>query len=70
MVIEAEPLRPATESELREALSFALRYRDGKRHHGGDAIMADITAERLVEFLERSGFVVMKRPPPNLHRTG
>ncbi len=70
MVIEAEPLRPATESELREALSFALLYRDGKRHRGGDEMMANITAERLVEFLERSGFVVMKKPPPNLHRTG
>jgi hypothetical protein len=29
--------------------------------------MAAITAERLVEHLERSGFVVMKRPPLDGH---
>ena len=69
MVIEAEPLRPATESELREALSFALRYRNGKRHHGGEELRRIITAERRVEFSERSGFWVMKKPPPVLHRT-
>jgi hypothetical protein len=26
--------------------------------------MAEIVAKRLVEHLERAGFVVMKRPPP------
>lgn len=70
MVIEAEPLRLATNSELREALSFALRYRNGKRHLSGDAMMADIAAEQLVEHLERSGFVVMKKPPLKPHRAG
>jgi hypothetical protein len=55
-------LRPATPSELADSLSFALRY-DGRRrvHHADDA-MARITADRLVEHLERSGFVVLKRP--------
>ena len=55
-------LRPATPSELDDSLSFALRY-DGRRrvHHADDA-MARITADRLVEHLQRSGFVVLKRP--------
>jgi hypothetical protein len=55
-------LRPATPSELADSLSFALRY-DGRRrvHHADDA-MARITADRLVEHLQRSGFVVLKRP--------
>ena len=55
-------LRPATASEIADSLSFALRY-DGRRrvHHADDA-MARITADRLVEHLERSGFVVLKRP--------
>jgi hypothetical protein len=46
-----------------EAASYALRY-DGRRrvHHADDA-MARITAQRLVEHLERAGFVLMKRPP-------
>ncbi len=57
------PLRPATPEEIAEALSFALRF-DGRRrvHHADDA-MARITAQRLVEHLARSGFVLMKRPP-------
>ena len=55
-------LRPATPSEIADSLSFALRY-DGRRrvHHADDA-MARITADRLVEHLQRSGFVVRKRP--------
>lgn len=59
---EPQRLRPATPEEIAESLSFALRY-DGRRpvHSGIDA-MARITAERLVEHLERSGFVVMERP--------
>jgi len=54
-------LRPATPSELANSLSFALRY-DGRRrvHHADDA-MARITADRLVEHLQSSGFVVLKR---------
>ena len=55
-------LRPATPSELADSLSFALRY-DGRRrvHHADDA-MGRITADRLVEHLQRSGFIVLKRP--------
>ena len=59
---EADRLRPATAAEIADSLSFALRY-DGRRrvHHADDA-MARITADRLVTHLERSGFVLMKRP--------
>jgi hypothetical protein len=54
-------LRPAA------ALSFALRYRGRKRVFDADDVIAQITAERLVQHLEASGFVVMKKsaaPPP------
>jgi hypothetical protein len=67
-------LRPATAAEIADSLSFALRY-DGRRrvHHADDA-MARITAERLVRHLERSGFVLMKRPdaaaPTASHHSG
>ena len=57
-----EDLRPATASEIADSLSFALRYDGRKRVHHADDVMARITADRLVEHLERSGFVVMKRP--------
>ncbi len=56
------PLRPATAAEIAESLSFALRYDGRKRVHHADEAMARITAERLVRHLERSGYVLMRRP--------
>jgi len=56
-------LRPATRDELTQSLSFALRFNGRKRVHDADEVMARITAERLVEHLERSGYVVMHKPP-------
>jgi hypothetical protein len=67
-------LRRASTAEIADSLSFALRY-DGRRrvHHADDA-MARITADRLVAHLERSGFVIMKRPdaaaPTTSHHGG
>ena len=58
-----DKLSPADPSDLAAALAFALRYQGRKRVHDADEIMAEIVAKRLVRHLERSGFVVMKRPP-------
>jgi hypothetical protein len=55
-------LRPATPEEIADSLSFALRYDGRRRVHHADEAMARITAERLVQHLERSGYVLMKRP--------
>lgn len=55
-------LRPAAEDEVADSLSFALRYQGRRRVHHADDAMARITAERLVEHLRRSGYVVLKRP--------
>ena len=55
-------LHPATTAELEETLSYALRYAGKKRVHTADDVMARVTAERLVQHLERSGYVLMKRP--------
>jgi hypothetical protein len=41
-----------------------------KRVHGADEIMAQITAERLIEHLERSGYVVMCKPGLASHSVG
>jgi hypothetical protein len=65
-------LRPATTEEVQETLSFALRYAGRRRVHHADETMAWITAERLIAHLERSGFVIMKRPeapPPRIPGT-
>jgi len=55
-------LHPATVSEVRDSLSFALRYEGRKRVHTADDVMAEVTAERLVRHLQLSGYVLMKRP--------
>ena len=46
-----------------DALAFALRFDGRKRKRDSPEIMARIVARRLVEHLERAGFVVMKKPP-------
>jgi hypothetical protein len=56
-------LAPATPEDLADALAFALRFDGRKRKHDATEIMARIVATRLVEHLEQSCFVVMKRPP-------
>jgi hypothetical protein len=60
---EAHHLRPASPDEIAEALSFALRYDGRKRVNHADAMMARITADRLVMHLELAGFVLMKGSP-------
>ena len=60
---DADNLTPADPADLADALAFALRFAGRKRVHNADEIMAEIVARRLVEHLEREGFVVMKRPP-------
>jgi hypothetical protein len=60
---DAEQLTPAKPDDIAEAIAFALRYSGRKRVNDAGEMMAAIVAKRLVEHLERSGFVVMKRPP-------
>jgi hypothetical protein len=60
---DADHLTPAKPEEIAAALAFALRYSGRKRVHDAAEMMAGIVAKRLVEHLERSGFVVMKKPP-------
>ena len=57
-------LTPATPEDVALTLMIALSVAGRKsRIPGAREIMARIVADRLVEHLERSGFVIMKRPP-------
>jgi hypothetical protein len=49
-------------AQVAEAAAIALRFNGRKHEHGADEIMANITAERLIEHLERSGYVLMCKP--------
>jgi hypothetical protein len=55
-------LTPAAPEDLVDALAFALRFDGRKRKRDSGEIMAAIAARRLVEHLERAGFVVMRKP--------
>jgi hypothetical protein len=63
MTLERENLSLATAEEIADAIAFALRYSGRKRVHDAAEMMSLIVAKRLVAHLERSGFIVMKRPP-------
>jgi hypothetical protein len=58
-----ERLTPAEPEDLADALTFALRFDGRRRKNDAGEFMARIVAKRLVDHLERSGFVVMKKPP-------
>ena len=59
---DPDKLTPADPRDIADALAFALRFDGRKRVHSADELMSAIVAKRLVEHLERAGFVVMKRP--------
>ena len=63
MTDATDRLTPAAPDDLADALAFALRLDGRKRKHDAGEIMAAIVARRLVDHLERAGFVVMKKPP-------
>jgi hypothetical protein len=58
-----DKLTPATAEDVADALAFALRFQGRKRVHDADELMSSMVAKRLVEHLERCGFVLMKKPP-------
>ena len=56
-------LRPADDQEVVREMAYVLRSWPGNRsRRRGDAALARITAERLVDYLHLSGFELMKRP--------
>jgi hypothetical protein len=67
MLDEAENLTPADPRNLKQDIAFGLRFHAGRRVHQADEYMAAITAERLIEYLDRAGYVIFKKPPLGGH---
>jgi len=63
MTEPTERLTPASRDDLANALAFALLFKGRRRKNDADEMLAKIVAKRLVDHLERAGFVVMKRLP-------
>jgi hypothetical protein len=58
-----EPLHPAAPADVLFALSYGLRFSTtGKPHKLGNELASRLAAEMLLKHLNRSGFVVMRRP--------
>jgi hypothetical protein len=70
MTTPDENLTDADPADLAQALAFALCFSGRKRVYSANELMAQITAERLVEYLQLSGFVVKKKPQGEAHDTG
>ena len=62
------PLKAAAPEDIVDGLAFALRFEGRRRVHHADDAMSRITADLPVRHLERSGFVLMKRPLAPLPR--
>lgn len=58
--MHTDELIAATAKDIAESLAYGLRFNRGKRTRQADDIMADIAARRLVEHLQRCGFVLMR----------
>ena len=59
-----DKLTPAAREDVANSISFALLWSRGrKRVHDSEAMTAALAADRIVQHLERSGFVILKRPP-------
>lgn len=63
MMPDEKTLRPATEDEVVQSLSFALRFNGKKPIRYAEDAMASLMAKHLMAHLERSNFVIMKKPP-------
>jgi hypothetical protein len=62
-----EKLSPADPDDLARSIAFALKFEGKKRWHDADELMAAIVARRLVRYLDRAGYVVLKKPPLGGH---
>jgi hypothetical protein len=63
----SDDLRPATREDILFTLSYGLRFNTvGRPHRLASEVTAQVTAEMLLQHLERNGYVLMRKPglPP------
>lgn len=69
--VQITDLAAASPEELAEAISYALRFDErGKPRKGGWDFAAGLAADRLVEHLRRSGFILFRTKPGRPHSAG
>ena len=67
----ADPLLPVGQAEVAAAIAYGLRFDERGKPRRGAAweMAANLLAEQLVAQLERTNFVILKRPPGAPHST-
>jgi hypothetical protein len=64
-------LHPASRDDVAETLRYVLRYDlSGRPYRQGSEMAVAMAADLLVAHLERSGFVLMRRPAARAHSAG
>ena len=58
-----DKLEPATRRDLEICLALGLTSGSSLARHQAAEVTAKVVAERLVAELEKSGFVMMRKPP-------
>ena len=61
---DADKLTPADPRDVKTCLSLCLTSGSRLARHQAGEVTAKVVAERLVAELERSGFVIMRKPIP------
>jgi hypothetical protein len=65
-----DKLMAASPRDVEICLSLALTSGSSLAKNQAAEVTAKVVAERLVAHLERSGFVIMRKPPPDTTRRG
>jgi hypothetical protein len=63
-----EKLSPASRRDVETCLSLGLTSGRAYQRSQAAEVTAQVVAERLVAQLEQSGFVIMRKPPPDTTR--
>ena len=61
-------LTPASPRDIETCLALALTSGSSLARNQAAEVTAKVVAERLVAQLEQSGFVIVRRPPPDTMR--
>jgi hypothetical protein len=63
-----DKLTPANPRDIETCLALALTSGSSLARNQAAEVTAKVVAERLVAHLESSGFVIMRKPPPDTTR--
>jgi hypothetical protein len=64
-----QKLLPTTRDDVLGSIEYAMKFRQGKATRASLDVAVSALAEMVLEHLELSGYVIMRRPPRAGHST-